>query len=285
MIDSRMPLRRDFPRDMLALTRFVAVAVVMVCAMGTAHAQSQLQLLEKRLKDPSFQVRVQAALALGGSDSDQAVRPLCGALDDDTGSVRAAAAAALGRLRRQSGLACLRNRLKREPNETVQNQLKRALERVERDVALRNDARSSRTPSRGSRWYVAVDETKNKTNRSKRDVDLLVQATIRKTLLTEQRVAVAPAGQDKDSFETLTRQHRVQGYMLRPTVETIAYDGSNLTVSIRVTLFTYPDMALQAEFAPKLSMTGTSTRDVEAEDKLIRMAAERAAGKFLETTR
>jgi hypothetical protein len=72
--------------------------------------------------------------------------------------------------------------------------------------------------------------------------------------------------------------------MLRPSVETIAYDGSNLTVAVRVTLFTYPAMALQAEFAPRLSMSGTSERDRAAEDKLIRMAAERAVSKFLETT-
>lgn len=270
---------------MLALLRVVTVAVVLACAIGPVHAQSQIQLLTKRLKDPSsFQVRVQAALALGASDSDQAVRPLCGALDDDTSSVRAAAAAAIGRLRRQSGVACLRSRLKRESNDSVQNQLRRAIDRIEQDVALRSDARSSRSPTRGSRWYVAVDETKNKTNRSKGDVDLLVQATIRKTLMAEQKVALAPAGQDKGSFENLARQHRVQGYMLRPTVEAISYDGANLTVAVRVTLFTYPAMALQAEFAPKLSMSGTTARDREAEDKLIRMAAERAASKFLETT-
>jgi HEAT repeats len=251
-----------------------------------ADADPNVAKIAKRLSDgSSFQVRVQAALALGASGSSAAVAPLCGALNDEAASVRAAAGAALGRLKKASAKSCLKARIGRESNGSVKSQLERALARVERETALRNAASASRTPTRKSRFYVAVDPTKSKGGRRKQDVELIVQATIRQSLMAENNVGLAPSGQDKNQFEQVAQKHRVQGYLLRPTVESIAYDGSNVSVAFRLTLFSYPSMALQAEYAPKLSMSGTTGRDREAEDKLLRMATEKAIQKFLETTK
>lgn len=278
------------PRSTL---RRPALALVFASALlfGTgwsmpSSADPDVDKIAQRLSDgSSFQVRVQAALALGASGSEAAVRPLCGALDDDAPSVRAAAAAALGRLKKAAALRCLKARMARENNEAVKTQLSRAYERIEREEELLSAARASRSPNNRSRFYVAIDPTKSKSNRRKRDVELLVQATIRSKLMADNAVGVAPTGQDKNAFEEIARKHRIQGYLLRPTVEAIDYDGSNVSVAIRVTLFSYPSMALQAEYAPKLSMTGTTGSDREAEDKLLQMATERAVQKFLETTR
>lgn len=253
---------------------------------SAAAAQSQVDQTAKRFTDgSSFQVRVQAALALGVSGSEEAVRPLCGALDDEVASVRAAAAAALGRLRKASSVACLQKRVGTESNASVRSQLQRALDRTQRDSELRKVASASRAPTRGSRFYVAVESTKSKSARRRQDVELLVQATIRGKLMAERGVGLAPSGQEQSQFEKIAKDNRVQGYLLRPTVESIAYDGSNVTVAIRLTLFSYPSMALQAEYSPKLSMTGTTERDLEAEDKLLQMAAEKAVEKFLQTTK
>lgn len=263
-----------------------AVLAVMGFFTPGAFAQSQVAKTAKRLTDgSSFQVRVQAALALGVSGSEEAVRPLCGALDDDVASVRAAAAAALGRLRKPSSVACLSKRVGAESNPSVRSQLQRALDRTRRDSELRKAASSSRAPTRKSRFYVAVESTKSKSARRRQDVELLVQATIREKLMAERAVGLAPSGQNQSQFEKVARDNRLQGYLLRPTVESIAYDGSNVTVAIRLTLFSYPSMALQAEYSPKLSMTGTVDRDLEAEDKLLQMAAEKAVEKFLQTTK
>lgn len=272
-------------RQARALVLAASVAVPTVWT-APAHGDPQVDKLAQRLSGgSSFQVRVQAALALGTSGSEAAVRPLCGALDDDTASVRAAAAAALGRLRKPSGKACLEKRLGRESNASVKNQLQRAVERIQRDMELREAARAHRAPTRKSRFYVAVAPTKSKAPGRKQDVELLVQATIRQKLMAERNVGLAPANEDKTRFEELTRSNRLDGYLLRPTVESIAYDGSNVSVALRVTLFSYPGMALQAEYAPKLSMSGTHGRDREAEDKLLRMASETAVQKFLDTTK
>lgn len=251
-----------------------------------AAADTDVAKIAKRLSDgSSFQVRVQAALALGASGSSAAVQPLCNALGDDTASVRAAAAAALGRLKRTTATSCLKQRLGTEGNASVKTQIERAITRIEREAELRAAASASRTPTHKSRFYVAVDPAKSKESRRKQDVELLVQATIRRKLMDEQNVGLAPSGQDKNQFEQVARKHRVQGYLLRPTVESIAYEGTNVLVAVRLTLFAYPSMALQAEYAPKLSMSGTVGRDREAEDKLLRMATEKAIQKFLETTK
>ena len=272
-------------RPIRALVLAASVAAIAAWA-APGHADPHVDKLAQRLSNgSSFQVRVQAALALGTSGSQAAVQPLCGALNDDTASVRAAAAAGLGRLRKASGKPCLEKRLGRENNESVKTQLKRAMERIQRDVELQQAARAHRAPTRRSRFYVAVAPTKSKASGRKQDVELLVQATIRRKLMEENNVGLAPANEDKARFEELTRSNRLDGYLLRPTVESIAYDGSNVSVALRLTLFSYPGMALQAEYAPKLSMTGTNARDRAAEDKLLRMASETAVQKFLDTTK
>ncbi len=280
-----MSLGSTLRRPALTLASAGFLSIVSLWGTGVG-AQSPVDTAAKRLTDgSSFQVRVQAALTLGASGSESAVRPLCGALDDDTASVRAAAAAALARLRKPSALACLKTRAAKETNGSVKAQLDKAFGRIEKDAELRKVATSSRAPTRGSRFYVAVDATKSKPARRKADVELLVQATIRRKLLADRKVGLAPSGQEKHQFERVAQDSRVHGYLLRPTVETIDYDGTNVSVALRVTLFSYPSMALQGEFSPKLSMSGTSDRDPEAEDTLLQMAAERAVEKFLETTR
>src|SRR5262245_45547724 len=60
-----------------------------------------------------FRVRTQAALALGASKSKRAVDPLCRGLEDSNQTVRAASAAALGKLK-QGGEDCLSKRLDNE---------------------------------------------------------------------------------------------------------------------------------------------------------------------------
>src|SRR5882757_8374398 len=70
-------------------------------------------LLQNLANGSDFRIRTQAALALGASKSQLAVEPLCGGLGDANATVRAASAAALGRLR-LGGSECLQRRLATE---------------------------------------------------------------------------------------------------------------------------------------------------------------------------
>ncbi len=45
-------------------------------------------------------------------------------------------------------------------------------------------------------------------------------------------------------------------------------------------MWTYPDKALQGEFAPKLTQSGTPKTDIESEDALMKMCVENAIESF-----
>ena len=73
------------------------LTVVLSLWAGVARASDRLTELSTKLRtDKDFRVRTQAALALGVSQSDRAVPPLCSGLEDENHTVRAASAAAGG---------------------------------------------------------------------------------------------------------------------------------------------------------------------------------------------
>src|SRR5579864_4991122 len=81
------------------------VLLVALSSTSSARADNRTQFLAERLKYPpvagqpdDFRVRTNAALALGATNDDDAVGPLCGGLDDPSDVVRQAAAVALKRL-------------------------------------------------------------------------------------------------------------------------------------------------------------------------------------------
>ncbi|MCU0690491.1 MAG: HEAT repeat domain-containing protein [Polyangiaceae bacterium] len=268
------------------LPRVPLAALAAVCWVLPARAQGDVDALGRRIRQhESFQVRVQAALALGASRSDKAVKSLCGALDDEAASVRAAAAAALRRLSVNSGMSCLQDRARRETNVAAKAQMQRAIEQIARTHGGESGAFASRPPNKSSHVYVAVDATLDRTQ-SNHNVDHWVQSAIRGKLLTASNIAIAPPGQLVSSFARTARLHGLRALLLRPSIEKVSYEGTKLTVVLRLTLFTCPDMALQGEFAPKLTMTMPSTipNNREAEEELIRLAAKRAVESFVATS-
>lgn len=146
----------------------------------------------------------------------------------------------------------------------------------------------ARAPDASTKWYVAVAETKNKGNRNASEIDKIVQTAVRRALLANAAVAVAPVGETTAQAQAVVQKHKVQGYLLQPTVEAPEYADSSLTIRVRLTMFTYPNQALQGEFAPKLTQSGTPSEDHDSENELIKMASERAVARFItvaETTK
>lgn len=113
-----------FPRRtaLVSLISLVAAPVL---------GKPDLQELISQLKDgKDFRVRVQAALQLGKSMSNEAFNPLVAALDDDNASVRAAAVAALESLGDARAIEPLKeHRLDR--SEAVRKQIKATLAELE----------------------------------------------------------------------------------------------------------------------------------------------------------
>jgi hypothetical protein len=253
---------------------------VVFLAAYSASAQGKVSFLVDQLQNATdFRLRTQAALALGASDDPSVVQPLCDALDDTSNSVRSAAAAALGKLKSPAGLPCLRDHLS-ETNPSVRSVIERSL------GALQGSAWPSKPPPPGPNdtFYVAIGPVADKTGRNDKSVEQLVGATMQEKILSLRGYAVAPQGESAPAARRLMKQKNLRGFLLQTRVEPMRASSNGLTVQVRVTLWSYPDKALQGEFSPKLTMSGASPGDKESEDSLIKMAIEKAIESFAQVT-
>ena len=107
-------------------TAFAVVIAAQVCWGGKGE-----DLSKALLTDPSFKVRVQAALLLGKLGEKAGTDALIKALDDENKSVRAMAAQSLGKLGGAPAGAALKSLLEREHDPFVTTQIKVALSALE----------------------------------------------------------------------------------------------------------------------------------------------------------
>ena len=266
-------------RMVRALRRFgVALMMVALVVLTTSapHADERVARLGRLLlESDDFRVRTQAALALGASKSKEAVEPLCKGLDDASSSVRAASAAALGKLRK-GGLACLRTRLPKE-NEggSVRAVIQNAIERLEgaEEAPVFTDA---------TQYYVAV-EIADKSGREGGDVAEVVRSAMAKAAGRMPSVALAPKGEAAPQATKVLGEHQsVTGYLLSTKIQPPKYTGGALKVKVEVAIFTYPARALKGSYGVGLTQPGVSSPDVPSENELYQAAAERVMEKFLE---
>src|SRR5688500_2028374 len=128
--------------------------VLLLSGSAAAQVTGDVDRMISNLRTGSdFRVRTQAALALGASKSSRAAEALCGGLADANTTVRAAAAAALGKLQ-LGGADCLERRLAAEQNQTVKAEIQKALLRV----------RGGGEPifTSDTKYYIAIGKTTDK---------------------------------------------------------------------------------------------------------------------------
>ncbi len=212
-----------------------------------------------------FRIRTQAALALGASKSKRAIEPLCTSLNDSNATVRAASAAALGRLR-LGGAECLQKRLTSEANDMVKSALQKALDPVF-------------TPE--TKYYVAIGKVSDKTGRTGDEIDGIVHAAMAGAAAQQPLFAVAPAGElAADAKRRLSPHGGVKPVFLSPRVPPPDYSNGNLTIKVEIAMFSYPDKSLIGSFTTKLTQQGVTSPDKDTENDLLRDTAERAFEKF-----
>ncbi len=262
--------------------RVLVLAVVWVLAPLSALAQSEPVASWARELETSedFRIRTQAALALGASGNAAAVEPLCKALKDTKLAVRAAAAAALGKLR-AGGADCLEGHLLIETSTTVKSIALRSLSMV-RSAADTSLSLPNQSLDEKSRFYVRIEpvvEIKEK-GRQKPLVSLTRQALAR-ALVGIRGVVVAPDTESVgDSLKRLGKWKQARGLLLSPLVRPPIYQNGNLIVTFEVAVFRLSDRALKATIPTKLTQANVPVRDVEAEDELIRAAASQVVQKL-----
>jgi hypothetical protein len=238
-----------------------------------AAADSIDDLSSKLLKHEDFRVRTQAALALGTSGSEKAVKPLCQGLKDSNDSVRAAVAAAFGKLQK-GGADCLKQQLKDEKTDNVRKMLEKSLKLVE-------EAAAGPQLSAATKLYVSIGKIDDQSGRGGGEIDSMVRGIFRRFVASQSGTAVAPDGETADEARRrLRKAANASAFLLTPKVHKIDYSGGQLRVKIDVLIFSYPDRALQGEVSREGGMGGVSGKDVATENKLIQAVAQSAAEEF-----
>lgn len=262
------------------VTTLLCFAIGITLIPRAAQADPRTSYLTDQLKsNDDYRVRTQAALALGASGDNAAVKPLCDALGDSNASVKVAAAAALGKLGKPAGLPCLESALKRESAPSVKSQIDKSITALRSGGSSAGGAPAPPLPDAKTKVYVAIQVT-NKTSRGAGDVDALIRAAMQEKLLAKPGFAVAPKSETPAQGGPIVKSKKLKGFFLIATVEAPVYAGGNLSQTVRISMWSYPDKALQGEFAPKLTQSGTPKTDVESEDALMKLCVENAIESF-----
>jgi hypothetical protein len=259
-------------RRVRSLITWVGVAL----ALGTPSAfaaADKLQELQVRLKSsPDFRVRTQAALALGVTADERAIVPLCGALDDDNRTVRAAAAAALGKLAR-GGRSCVEARLLTETDPKLRDFLTKVLPKL--------PAPSSAWIGPETRYYIAIGPTTNATGSPDNAVEELVRAALENALKSAGKLAVAPAGESTQAAQVLLAKHtQLKPVFVWPKVQAEKAAGG-LSLRWSLSLFSYPDKAFKGSVSQKLTLPGAHQADPAALRELLQAGAPKLANRLL----
>lgn len=248
----------------------MAFAVVLAASVARAD-DADVQRALPNLKHEDFRVRTQAALALGASKSERAVMPLCNSLGDENVSVRAAAAAALGRLS-LGGDDCLEKRLETEDNKNVKAAIEKALEQFDGgEPVFTADVR----------YYVAVGKLSDKSGRSGNALERLVRKSMVSSGGNIPIIALAPGHETPTrAKERMAKRPKVRAFYLSPRLPPFEYADGSLTVKLEVAMFSYPDKSMLGAFTVRLTQPDVPKPDTSSENELVALAAERALEKF-----
>ena len=248
---------------------------VVVLFASAAGAESKIEFFSRKLKDEDFKVRVNAALALGALDDDGAVAPLCGAIGDGNDLVRKAIAKGLERLKRPSGVGCLKQRIAIESDGGVKLQMQRALDAIQSGGGGGGGAV---VPN--AKFYVSISPVNNQTSRSQGEVDSVIQGAIKARLGQMGGYQIAPAGESVDAAKAAMGGRSLKGYYLAISLEKFDYSDGGLRVRIKVAVFSYPGKDLKGELGKGASISGARPGDKSTEDQLMNAVAGAAAEAF-----
>lgn len=276
-----------------AFRALVAVLVGMLAWFAFPHragADDRISFLADRLRYPSdplpddFKVRTKAALALGATDDDRAVEPLCTSIERDPQQVvRRADAIALRRLARAEALPCLSRASAAEKVDEVRAEIDKTIEALGGSSGGGGDGGGGdgdNAPQAvpNAKYYVRIGRVTHNLTRSQAEAEKVVLTSLQAKLASLGRYQLAPARESPEQARAVLSKRGLKGYELGITVEASGSSG-NLRVVVKLAILSYPGKALQGEVAPAASTSG-KPGDARTEDLLINACAERAIEQF-----
>lgn len=275
--------RKPFARRGIMLVAALGGAAIL-CAAPHLHAEGKTAFLAEQLrKNTDFRVRVDAALKLGTSDDQAAVKPLCVCLDDqsEVEAVRVACAAALGKLKKEGTKQCLDKNAK-DSSSKVREQVGTSLKALGGSAPSGGGAIQCPNPpaSGGKPKYLVGVTVSNKSSRPDGEIKPLVEKEVVCKLQSMPRFkTVGDGDNDPKKMAATVSKEKLDGYYLAVSVEPIKYDSGNLKVSMKLTIMSHT-RDIKGELGKSLTMPGVSSPSKSDEDDLIKTAAEKLVNDF-----
>ncbi len=265
------------------LGRLGAVLFLTVLSATPAFADKIDDLAHALTQDPSYKVRVQAALVLGKLGDKRAVQSLVFALRNDTEeSVRGVAATSLGRLGDKSAANALLQATN-DPSEFVRAQAKKALELVSSAQAALPGPRA------GAKYYVAIGFEGGLKSGNAQYVQL-VRDTLAKELQKLPTVTLS-VGAGAPTAQALAAK-RLKGFVVDGSIQRLSASRvggqQQIDCDLRAFVATFPDKSIKMMTTEGASLqTGSGPSDEFSGKRDCLMAAVEAVrddvNKFLQT--
>jgi len=254
------------------------VWTVLLVVASRANADKVDELNQALLTDPSYKVKVQAALVLGKLGDKRAVPALLEALRDDNETVRGMAALSLGKLGDTRAEAPLR-KLENDASPFVRSNATKAL------ASLGSSSPQPVAPSTGARHFVTV---KINSAGAPPDAPKLLYEAIMAELPKLPRVTTS-VGAGSPTAATLA-QKKLEGWVLEGTLKlkvSGAGSSAQLDCDVSANIATWPQRSIKATSSAGASIPGVrNASDLSAQRQCFEAVAQGLAedmGKFLRT--
>ena len=252
----------------------VLLTLLAALVAPVVRADEVADLSEQLVQAKDFRIRTQAALALGASKTKRAVSPLCQGLRDENPTVRAAAAAALGKLRK-GGVQCLKKQLADEKHASVRKIVLRSIQRLQQPVPP--------AITEAHRYYLVL-EIKDETGRTDGAATKVARRGAYRSAAQIPELYLARHGiSDESASADLAKHTQLKGFLLSTKVLQPVYADGALTVKLEVAIFSYPDRNLQGTYSRTLTIQGLTTKNESSENELIEAGGERIIEMFAQT--
>lgn len=215
------------------MSRPILLFVSLVSVAAHAAEDARVTFLVKQLAGAKdARVKAQTVLLLGQTGADEAVPSVCVALKDTESVVRSAAASALGELRTDASVACLKGAVSGEKDGGV----KAAIEKAMLQTAVASGA-----------LYIQLEPVQDKVGDLPNTLISLADQVVREKL-NSYGAAFAPVNEDKKSAANLIRAKKLKGFQLRMQ---LLPGSSEKGLKVEMLIMSYPEQALKGTWNVK----------------------------------
>lgn len=263
------------------------VVALLLFAAAAASADRTDDLARALMQDPSYKVRVQAALILGKLADRRAVPALIQALHDENETVRGVAATSLGRIADKSSANALMVAASSDSSEFVRSQAKKALELV---AGGGGGSLAVAPPRAGARFYVAIGFSSG--GKAGSEYARLVREALAKELQKVSSVTLSVSGAGGEPSRSLLASKHLTGFVVDGSIQRLSATpaGGSQTIDCDLKAFvaTFPERSIKAmtqEGASLQTGSGPSEADSGKRDCLVAAveAVKDDVEKFLRT--